>query len=125
MTNCTSATFTWFYGADTDSQPGDLTFIITSDVPGDNHLDQVITPKTVDPLARIYTWPSVNATPGGYQIAAQSLLAPFLVLSNSFKVVQGACRSNGQTTTKSACQQSSFAPELIIVCSGSLIKRRS
>ncbi|KAJ7913346.1 hypothetical protein B0H13DRAFT_2005300 [Mycena leptocephala] len=106
MTNCTSATFTWFYGADTDSQPGDLTFIITSDVPGDSDLDQIITPETVDPLARIYTWPSVNATPGGYQIAAQSLLAPFLVLSNSFKVVQGACRSTSvtsksQTTTKS------------------------
>ncbi|KAJ6577069.1 hypothetical protein DFH09DRAFT_1149183 [Mycena vulgaris] len=39
MTNCNPATFTRFYGATTDSQPVDLTFVITSDVPGDSHLD--------------------------------------------------------------------------------------
>ncbi|KAJ7900872.1 hypothetical protein B0H13DRAFT_1883170 [Mycena leptocephala] len=109
MTTCTSVTFTWFYGAATDSQPGDLEFTITSDIPGDSDLDQVITPETVDPLARSYTWPSVNTTPGGYQIIAQSLLALFFILSNSFKVVQGACRSKSQTTTKTPSSTGSSA----------------
>ncbi|KAJ6524716.1 hypothetical protein DFH09DRAFT_1286308 [Mycena vulgaris] len=65
MTNCTPATFSWVYGATTDSQPVDLRFIITSDVPGDSHLDQLITPEPINPPARSFTWLSVNTIPGG------------------------------------------------------------
>ncbi|KAJ6514773.1 hypothetical protein DFH09DRAFT_1332900 [Mycena vulgaris] len=102
MTNCTPATFTWFYGATTDSQPVDLTFTITSDVPGDSHLDQLITLEALDPKARSFTWPSVNTIPGGYQIAAISNSAGFLVLSNSFQVANGACRSTSGSGANSA-----------------------
>ncbi|KAJ7727591.1 hypothetical protein B0H16DRAFT_1470859 [Mycena metata] len=114
MTNCTPAAYTWFYGSATDSQPGDLIFIITSDIVGDASLDQVITPVTVDPLARSYTWSSVNATPGGYQLEAKSDLASFLVLSNAFQVKQGSCysRSSAQKPTKTS---SSVGPAASVV----------
>ncbi|KAJ6577068.1 hypothetical protein DFH09DRAFT_1361371 [Mycena vulgaris] len=99
MTNCTPATFSWVYGATTDSQPVDLRLIITSDVPGDSHLDQLITPEPIDPLAHSFTWPSVNTISGGYQIAAISDMTQFLILSNSFKVVNSDITSCRSTST--------------------------
>ncbi|KAJ7183711.1 hypothetical protein C8R46DRAFT_1186654 [Mycena filopes] len=79
MTNCKPATFTWFYVGDLHWQPGDLIFMITSDMTGNTDLDQVITPVTVDPMARSYTWPSV--------------------FSNLFKVKQGNCDASSTSTS--------------------------
>ncbi|KAJ7027397.1 hypothetical protein C8F04DRAFT_1266956 [Mycena alexandri] len=122
MTNCTPVTFTWFYESvtDSDSQPGDLMFIITSDIDGDAALDQVITPVTVDPLARSYTWPSVNATPGGYEIGAKSDLASFLVLSNAFQVKQGGCHSPFSVSPETAKTASSVGPAASVIANPGL-----
>ncbi|KAJ7183699.1 hypothetical protein C8R46DRAFT_1186648 [Mycena filopes] len=125
MTNCTPATFSWFYGADTMPQPGDLIFIITSDVPGNTDLDQVITPAPLDPMARTYTWPSVNATPGGYQLEAKSDSTSLLVLSNVFKVKQGRCNSTSASlsavdATKSTSASIPSASADVVATSASL-----
>ncbi|KAJ7183667.1 hypothetical protein C8R46DRAFT_1067592 [Mycena filopes] len=116
LTNCTPATFSWFYGSETASQPGDLILIITSDIVGDADLDQVITPVTLDPLARSYTWPSVNATPGGYQLEAKSDLASFLILSDAFKIKPGSCHSaSASLTAQGATKTSASIPPVVSV----------
>jgi uncharacterized coiled-coil protein SlyX len=115
MKNCTSAPINWFYSPATQQQPDDLTLTISSDVPGVTDLDELITPEPLDPLARSYTWPSVKAIPGVYQIEARSDSAQWLILSGPFNVVNGIdtlCRAKstnavsasstipaGQTTT--------------------------